>query len=117
GLRDYSRKCGFRSVVLGLSGGIDSALVAAIAADALGPQNVTGVAMPSRYSSDHSIADARALAENLGITFHQIPISTPHDAFESLLSDLFEGHQPDLTEENIQARCRGVILMVISNKF
>ncbi len=117
GLRDYVRKCGFRSVVLGLSGGIDSALVAAIAADALGPENVVGVAMPSRYSSDHSIADARALAENLGITFHLIPISAPHDAFEHLLGDLFAGHAPDLTEENLQARCRGVILMAISNKF
>ncbi len=117
GLRDYVRKCGFRSVVLGLSGGIDSALVAAIAAEALGPEHVVGVSLPSRYSSDHSLADARQLAENLGIEYHVIPIKAPHDAFEQVLADVFEGREKDLTEENIQARCRGVILMAFSNKF
>ncbi len=117
GLRDYVRKCGFKSVVLGLSGGIDSALVAALATEALGPDKVTGVALPSRFSSSHSIEDARQLADNLGIAFHIIPIKTPHEAFETALHDLFAGHEPDVTEENIQARCRGVILMALSNKF
>jgi NAD+ synthase (glutamine-hydrolysing) len=117
GLRDYARKCGFKSVVLGLSGGIDSALVCAIAAEALGPKNVVGVAMPSRYSSDHSIADAKALAENLGIEFHLVPIKDIHDAFENGVTPHFAGRAPDITEENLQARTRGAILMAFSNKF
>jgi len=117
GIRDYVRKCGFRSVVLGLSGGIDSAVVACLAAAALGPQNVHGVAMPSRFSSAHSLADARALAANLGIRFSIIPIEPTHAAFEQTLRSHFADRPPDVTEENIQARCRGVILMALSNKF
>ena len=117
GLRDYARKCGFKKVVLGLSGGIDSALVCAIAVAALGPGQVTGVAMPSRHSSGHSVDDARALAENLGIEFHVIPIEPAHAAFETMLAGPFAGRGPDLTEENIQARLRGNILMAMSNKF
>ncbi|MEQ9460421.1 MAG: NAD+ synthase [Phycisphaeraceae bacterium] len=116
GLRDYCRKCGFKAVVLGLSGGIDSALSAAICVDALGRENVTGVAMPSRYSSEGSVIDARDLAERLGIVFHEIPIKAPHDAFEKALSGVFAGLEPDVTEENIQARVRGTLLMAISNK-
>jgi len=117
GLHDYVHKCGFKGVVLGLSGGIDSALTAALAAEALGPANVIGVAMPSRFSSDHSIADARALAQNLGIPFHLVPISPIHDAYESTLAEPFAGLPRGLTEENIQARIRGGILMAFSNKF
>lgn len=117
GTRDYVNKCGFNSAVLGLSGGIDSALTAALAVAALGSQNVTGVAMPSRYSSDHSKTDARALAENLGIAFKTIPIGPIHDAFEQHLQPHFEGRPPDITEENIQARVRSTILMGLSNKF
>ncbi len=117
GLRDYVRKCGFRSVVLGLSGGIDSALVAAIAAKALGRENVVGVAMPSRFSSDHSIADARELVRNLGIAFHLIPIGGVHEAYEQTLAPAFDGLPHDLTEENLQARVRGALLMAFSNKF
>ncbi len=117
GLRDYLRKCGFRSVVLGLSGGIDSAVTAAIAVEALGADKVTGVAMPSRYSSDHSVNDARDLAGNLGIPFHIIPIETAHCAMEETLTEIFTGLESDITEENIQARLRGNILMAISNKF
>ncbi len=117
GLRDYVRKCGFKSVVLGLSGGIDSALTAALAVTALGAAQVVGVALPSRFSSDHSIADARELAENLGIAFHLIPIQSPHEAFESALAGVFAGLETGVTEENIQARCRGVTLMALSNKF
>lgn len=117
GIRDYARKCGFQHAVLGLSGGIDSALVAALAAEALGPPQVHGVALPSRYSSDHSIADARALAENLGIRFSILPIEGPHAAFEQALAPVFAGRSPDVTEENTQARIRGVILMALSNKF
>ncbi|HMO26101.1 MAG TPA: NAD+ synthase, partial [Tepidisphaeraceae bacterium] len=117
GLKDYMRKCGFGSAVVGLSGGIDSAVVAALAVEALGADKVTGVAMPSRYSSDHSVADAKALAANLGIAFHVIPIREPHASFEGALSEVFVGRAPDVAEENIQARCRGVILMAISNKF
>ncbi len=117
GLRDYIHKCGFKSAVLGLSGGIDSALTAAIAVEALGAENVHGISLPSQYSSDHSLADARGLAENLGIRYNVVPIK---DAFETLkggLADLFEGRPEDTTEENIQARLRGVILMAMSNKF
>jgi NAD+ synthetase len=111
------RKCGFKSVVLGLSGGIDSALTAAIAVAALGKDKVVGVAMPSRFSSDHSVNDARQLAENLGIEFHIIPIKEVHDSYEKTLAGVFAGRQPDVTEENLQARVRGAILMAISNKF
>lgn len=117
GLRDYVRKCGFESVVLGLSGGIDSALVCALAVAALGKENVMGVAMPSRYSSDHSVSDAKALADNLGVTFHKVPIGPAHDCFEASLKDVFAGRKSDLTEENMQARLRGNVLMSISNKF
>lgn len=117
GLRDYVRKCGFKSVVLGLSGGIDSAVVAALAAEALGPPNVMGISLPSRYSSDHSKSDAAVLAERLGIHFHTVPIASPHDAMEQALSSLFAGTQPGLAEENIQARIRGNLLMALSNKF
>jgi NAD+ synthetase len=117
GLRDYVRKTGFKSVVLGLSGGIDSAVTVALAAEALGRGNVVGVAMPSRYSSDHSVEDARAVAAHLGVAFHIVPIADVHAAFESALAAPFAGRAPDVTEENLQARCRGVILMAFSNKF
>lgn len=117
GLRDYVVKCGFKSVVLGLSGGIDSALVAAIAADALGPNNVLGVLMPSPYSSEHSVADAVALAENLGIRHETVRIDEMFSSVKSSLSDVFAGCESDLAEENIQARLRGVTLMALSNKF
>jgi len=116
GLRDYLRKCGFRSAVIGLSGGIDSAVVAALAAEALGPEQVHGVAMPSRYSSEHSVADARALAENLGIGFSIVEIEPMHAAFEQALAACLSKGPPGVTEENIQARVRGVILMAFSNK-
>ncbi len=117
GLRDYLRKCGFSSAVIGLSGGIDSAVVAALAAEALGADKVHGVAMPSRYSSDHSVADAKTLAENLGIKLSIVEIEPMHAAFERALAAHFEGTELGVTEENIQARCRGVILMALSNKF
>lgn len=117
GLRDYVNKCGFKSVVLGLSGGIDSALVCTLAVHALGKERVVGVAMPSRFSSDHSIRDARQLAENLGIEFHVVPIGDVHDAYERLLEPFWPGRPPDVTEENLQARVRGAILMAFSNKF
>ncbi len=117
GTRDYVTKCGFADVVLGLSGGIDSAIVACIAAEALGPQHVHGVAMPSRYSSDHSITDARTLAETLGIDFQIIPIEPMHAAFDEHLTPAFKGRPADTTEENVQARIRGNILMSLSNKF
>lgn len=117
GTRDYVRKNGFDEVVIGLSGGIDSSLVAVIAADALGPEHVHGVLMPSRYSSDHSITDAEALARNLGIDHRLIAIEPAHHALTELLASSFEGRDPDLTEENIQSRIRGVLLMALSNKF
>jgi NAD+ synthetase len=117
GLSDYVRKCGFRTVVLGLSGGVDSAVVAALAAAALGPEHVHGVAMPSRFSSEHSRADARELAENLGIRFSMIDIEPMHAAFEQSLRPHFGTRPPDVAEENIQARVRGVLLMALSNKF
>ncbi len=117
GTRDYIRKCGFKRGVLGLSGGIDSAVTAAIAAAALGPDAVTGVAMPSRYSSKQSCSDAETLAQNLGINFKVIPITPMHESFETSLNPHFEGRQPDITEENIQARIRGALLMALSNKF
>jgi NAD+ synthase (glutamine-hydrolysing) len=117
GLRDYVRKCGFKSVVLGLSGGIDSAVVAALAADALGPQNVLGISLPSRYSSEHSKSDAHVLAQRLGVRFETVPIEGVHHALEGTLAPLFAGLQPGLAEENMQARIRGNILMALSNKF
>jgi len=116
GVRDYVRKCGFQSAVIGISGGIDSALTAAVAAVALGPDRVTGVAMPSRYSSDHSREDARVLAERLGIAFREVPIEPMHAACLTSLGAAF-GHPPgDLTEQNVQARIRGQILMAVSNE-
>lgn len=116
GLRDYLRKCGFDRVVIGLSGGIDSALTAAIAAAALGPENVTGIAMPSQFSSQHSVDDARALAENLGIDFHVVPIAGIYAPYETAVDTLFGEHKFDTTNENIQARIRGNILMAWSNR-
>jgi NAD+ synthetase len=117
GLRDYVSKCGFKSVVLGLSGGIDSALTAALAVDALGKDKVVGVAMPSVFSSEHSVADAKALAKNLDIEFHIVPIKPIHSAYEQTLAPVFKGREPDVTEENLQARIRGALLMAFSNKF
>ncbi len=117
GTRDYIRKCGFRSVLLGLSGGIDSALVAAIAVDAVGKENVTGVGMPGPYSSEHSLTDARQLARNLGIRFEVEPIKGGYDAMIESLRPLFEGYAQDTTEENLQSRLRGMVLMALSNKF
>jgi NAD+ synthase (glutamine-hydrolysing) len=117
GTRDYVRKNGFTDVLVGLSGGIDSSLVAAIAVDALGAGHVVGVLMPSRYSSRHSIADAEALVSHLGIRSYTVPIERAHAAFEAMLAPLFEGTAPNLAEENVQARVRGNVLMTISNKF
>ncbi|MBE0416911.1 MAG: NAD+ synthase [Coriobacteriia bacterium] len=117
GLGDYVRKNGFSDVVIGLSGGIDSALVAAVAVDALGPDCVRGVTMPSRYSSAGSVEDSRALASNLGIDFIELPIEPPFSAMLDTLEPLFEGLTTDVTEENLQARVRGTLLMALSNKF
>jgi len=117
GTRDYVHKCGFQQVIIGLSGGIDSALTAAIAADALGPENVIGVGMPGPYSSRGSIDDARALAENLGIRFELIPIQEIFESYRNSLKKVFAGRKEDETEENIQARARGALLMALSNKF
>jgi NAD+ synthase (glutamine-hydrolysing) len=116
GLRDYIRKCGFSKVVVGLSGGIDSALTAAIAAEALGPENVTGIGMPSQFSSRHSLDDARSLAENLGIAFHVVSIQPIYAPYESAVDELFGEHKFDTMNENIQARIRGNILMAWSNR-
>ena len=117
GLRDYVRKCGFDTVLLGLSGGIDSALTAAIAARALGPDKVLGVAMPTRYSSEGSVTDAEALAANLGIDYRLIPIDGIFQSYLDELETVFAGLEGDVTEENIQARVRGAVLMALSNKF
>jgi NAD+ synthase (glutamine-hydrolysing) len=117
GLRDYVRKCGFTSVVLGLSGGIDSALTACLAVDALGPAQVHTVAMPARYSSEHSLADAAALAKTLGVDHQVIPIDGVFQAYLDSLAPGFAGRGEDVTEQNIQARVRGGILMALSNKF
>jgi NAD+ synthase/NAD+ synthase (glutamine-hydrolysing) len=117
GTRDYVRKCGFRKVVIALSGGVDSALVATIAVDALGPENVLGVGMPSQYSSEGSLRDARCLANNLGIQFIVIPIQETFDCYRKSLASAFDGRGEDVTEENIQARIRGNLLMALSNKF
>jgi NAD+ synthetase len=117
GLGDYTRKCGFSSVVLGLSGGIDSAVTACLAAAALGPKNVLGVAMPSRYSSSQSCADASELARNLGIDFQVLSIDEVFQSYLDTLESTFASRPPDLTEENLQARIRGALLMALSNKF
>jgi NAD+ synthetase len=117
GMKDYARKCGFTSAVLGLSGGIDSALVAALAAEAFGVANVTALAMPSRYSSEGSVSDARELARNLGIRFEIVPIDGMFGASLEGLRPLFAGRPEDVTEENLQSRLRGLVLMSFSNKF
>lgn len=117
GLKDYVRKNGFNKVVIGLSGGIDSSLTAAIAVDALGKENVIGISMPSQYSSEETKSDARRVAENLGMKFIEIPIKSVYDAYLHILKDKFKERPEDITEENIQARIRGNILMAFSNKF
>ena len=117
GLRDYVDKNGFERVVFGLSGGIDSALVALVAADALGPERVTCVVMPSRYSSEHTQSDAHRIAENLGCQALELPIAGPMAAYDELLAAPFAGRDPDITEENLQARIRGNLVMALSNKF
>jgi NAD+ synthase/NAD+ synthase (glutamine-hydrolysing) len=117
GTRDYVRKCGFSQVLVGLSGGIDSALTAVIAAEAVGPANVLGVGMPGPYSSRGSIDDACALAANLGIGFKLLPITPITETFHRTLQSVFAGRQEDVTEENIQSRARGMLLMALSNKF
>lgn len=117
GLRDYFQKSGFKSAILGLSGGLDSALVAALACEALGPENVLSILMPSVYSTDHSLKDALDLVENTGCQHQIIPIKDIAAAFESTLEGTFAGREKDTTEENIQARTRGTLLMAISNKF
>jgi NAD+ synthetase len=117
GIRDYVRKCGFKSVILGLSGGIDSALVAVLAAEALGAENVFGVAMPARYSSSGSLTDAERLAKNLGLRYEVLPIEPVFNAVEKQLEKVFTGTKRNEAEENIQSRLRGVTLMALSNKF
>ena len=117
GTRDYMRKCGFQKAIIGLSGGIDSALTAVIAADAVGPENVIGVGMPGPYSSQGSIDDARALAANLGIRFELLSINPAYEAYRQTLRTVFAGQKEDVTEENIQSRSRGTLLMALSNKF
>ncbi len=117
GLRDYVHKCGFKSVVLGLSGGIDSALTAVIGVAALGRENVRGLSLPSQFSSQGSLDDARSLAKNLGIQYDVVPIQPPFAAVKDQMQTVFAGRPEDVTEENIQARLRGVILMAMSNKF
>ena len=117
GVRDYARKTRFKKVLLGLSGGIDSALTAAIAADALGPENVLGVMMPSLYSSQGSVDDSEELARNLGIQVLSLPISPIMETYEKTLAEAFQGRKPDVTEENIQSRIRGNLLMALSNKY
>jgi len=117
GIRDYVHKCGFRQALIGLSGGIDSALVAALAVDALGAENVIGIGMPSEYSSPGSIDDSRELAGNLGIRFELLPIAPMFTQFNATLAPLFNGSASDLTEENLQSRIRGTLLMALSNKW
>ena len=117
GVRDYVDKNGFGQVVLALSGGIDSALVAMVAADALGPERVTCVSMPSPFSSEGTRADARAIAENLGCEFMEIPIAEAMNAYDEMLAGAFAGREPDIAEENVQARIRGNVVMALSNKF
>ncbi len=117
GTRDYIQKCGFQKAIIGLSGGIDSALTSAIAAEAVGPDNVIGVGMPGPYSSQGSIDDARALATNLGIRFELLSINQAYEAYRETLRGVFSGYKEDVTEENLQSRARGMILMALSNKF
>jgi NAD+ synthase (glutamine-hydrolysing) len=117
GTRDYMQKCGFQKAIIGLSGGIDSALTAVIAAEAAGPENVIGIGMPGPYSSQDSIDDARSLAKNLGIRFELLSINPAYDAYRRILKDVFAGTKEDVTEENIQSRARGTLLMALSNKF
>ena len=117
GTRDYMRKCGFQKAIVGLSGGIDSALTAVIAGDAVGPKNVIGVGMPGPYSSPGSIEDARSLAENLGIRFELLSINAAYEAYRQTLKEVFADQKEDVTEENIQSRARGTLLMALSNKF
>jgi NAD+ synthase/NAD+ synthase (glutamine-hydrolysing) len=117
GTRDYMRKCGFQKAIIGLSGGIDSALTAVIAAEAVGPENVIGVGMPGPYSSKGSIDDARILAQNLGIRFELISINPAYEAYREMLRGVFAGQKEDITEENLQSRARGMVLMALSNKF
>ncbi|HKI27639.1 MAG TPA: NAD+ synthase [Candidatus Sulfotelmatobacter sp.] len=117
GTRDYMRKCGFHKAIIGLSGGIDSALTAVIAADAVGPENVIGVGMPGPYSSQGSIDDARSLANSLGIRFELLSINPAYEAYRGTLGKVFAGQKEDVTEENIQSRARGSLLMALSNKF
>lgn len=116
-LRDYCQKSGFKKVLLGLSGGVDSALVAVIAADALGAENLRTVMLPSAYTSDGSLSDARTLAKTLGCRYDTVPITKGQAAINTTLEPLFDGLKPDLTEENIQSRLRGLLLMALSNKF
>lgn len=117
GIRDYFHKQRFSSALIGLSGGIDSALVAALTAEALGPQNVWTIAMPSRFSSDHSVIDAEKLAKNLGVHFSKVPIESIHSSYLELLTEPFKGRDLGITEENLQSRIRGMILMAFSNRF
>ena len=117
GTRDYMHKCGFQKAIIGLSGGIDSALTAVIASDAVGPENVIGVGMPGPYSSPGSIDDARTLAKNLGIRFELISINPAYEAYREMLKPVFAGQKEDTTEENLQSRARGMLLMALSNKF
>ena len=117
GTRDYVRKCGFGKVLIALSGGIDSTLVAAVAADALGSDNVVGIAMPSRYSSEGSVLDAMALTDNLGIELWTLPIEDAFNAYLGTLAPKFEGTEPGVAEENVQSRIRGNLIMAVSNKF
>jgi NAD+ synthase/NAD+ synthase (glutamine-hydrolysing) len=117
GTRDYIRKCGFQKVLVGLSGGIDSSLTAAIAVDAVGKENVHGIGMPGPFSSDHSVTDARELATRLEIAFDIIPITAAYDEIQKTLYPVFDGLSADVTEENIQSRLRGLTLMALSNKF
>jgi NAD+ synthase/NAD+ synthase (glutamine-hydrolysing) len=117
GTRDYMRKCGFRQAIIGLSGGIDSALTATIAVEAIGKENVIGVGMPGPYSSPGSIDDARTLAANLGFRFELLPITEIFEGYRKVLCDVFQGQSEDATEENIQSRIRGSLLMALSNKF
>jgi NAD+ synthase (glutamine-hydrolysing) len=116
GTRDYMHKCGFQRAIIGLSGGIDSALTAVVAADAIGPENVIGVGMPGPYSSQGSIDDARSLARNLGIRFELLSINPAYEAYRQTLREVFAGQKEDVTEENIQSRARGTLLMALSNK-
>jgi NAD+ synthetase len=117
GIRDYVHKCGFKSVIVGLSGGIDSALVAVLAVEALGPDKVLGISMPARYSSEGSLSDAEALAKNLGIRYEVLPIEPVFQSVEKQLAKVFAGTRPNEAEENVQSRLRGVTLMALSNKF